>query len=235
MTTERPLQYLPRFEDGRPDLYHELAHEVCRPYLTAGRLLDVGCWTGAFASLLDGRTRAIGVDREWQATRIAARGAASTGGGRHRFTVGNIQALPFRDGQFQTALMNYVLEHLERGSDRRTLAEVRRVLQPGGRLIILVPRRHWFHAICDIAYWTVGHRHFREDEVRGLLRDAGFDVESAETRGGVGAAISIPVFYAAKYLLRINLYKIGWAKRWLHWDYATRGFRDLFVVARRAA
>ncbi|MBI4227062.1 MAG: class I SAM-dependent methyltransferase [Candidatus Omnitrophica bacterium] len=229
MRTQRPLRYLPRFEDSRPDLYHELAYHVCRPYLADGRLLDVGCWTGAFESLLEGPSKAFGVDREWQAVRLARQR-------RGRFVVGNIQTLPFRDGQFHLALMNYVLEHLDPGSDRQTLQEVRRVLRPGGRVAILVPRRHWLHAVGDVAHWTVGHRHFREYDVRDLLQRAGFEVESLEARGGWRAVLSIPCFYLAKYLFGTNLYKLDLVKRWLHREYAVpRGFRDLFVIARRPA
>lgn len=58
-----------------------------------------------------------------------------------RVHVGYSQSMPFRDGQFETVIMTEVLEHLDDGVREKTLAEVHRVLKPGGRLIGTVPAR----------------------------------------------------------------------------------------------
>lgn len=51
--------------------------------------------------------------------------------------VADAHALPFRDESFANIVMFDVLHHIER--PRRFLAEVQRVLQPGGRLIVIEP------------------------------------------------------------------------------------------------
>lgn len=55
--------------------------------------------------------------------------------------VGFCQAMPFPDGKFDVVVMSEVLEHLDDGVFEATLAEVRRVLRPGGRFIGTVPAR----------------------------------------------------------------------------------------------
>jgi SAM-dependent methyltransferase len=52
-------------------------------------------------------------------------------------TVADAQRLPFRDGSFQNVVMFDVLHHLER--PRLFLAEAARVLEPGGRVIVMEP------------------------------------------------------------------------------------------------
>ena len=53
--------------------------------------------------------------------------------------VGACEALPFADASFDTVLSHEVLEHVE--DDAISLAEIARVLRPGGRLILFLPNR----------------------------------------------------------------------------------------------
>lgn len=65
-----------------------------------------------------------------------------------------------------------VVEHLE--NDELVLANMHRVLQPGGHCIILVPAHMWLFSKCDE---TLGHfRRYSEDELAGKMRTAGFEI-----------------------------------------------------------
>jgi len=77
-------------------------------------------------------------------------------------------------GQFDTVLCLNLLEHL--ADPRAALENAQLALEPGGRLIVLVPQGAWLHASLDRA---VGHlRRFDRDELRGLLESAGLSVVS---------------------------------------------------------
>lgn len=49
----------------------------------------------------------------------------------------DLTALPFRDASFDFAICSHVLEHIE--DDRKAMAELFRVLAPGGRAVVMVP------------------------------------------------------------------------------------------------
>jgi SAM-dependent methyltransferase len=101
------------------------------------RVLDCGCGAGEYvrALLLRGAD-AYGV--EFDAQKIAA-GQAHGGELAPRIGVGDLEALAFPDASFDVALVNEVLEHVP--DDAAALAEVRRVLRPDGRLVVLSPTR----------------------------------------------------------------------------------------------
>lgn len=73
---------------------------------------------------------------------------------------------------FTSVLCVNVLEHLDRPQE--ALSGFARVLQPGGRAIILVPAHQWLYSNVDQA---IEHRHrFEEGQLRELIEAAGFDV-----------------------------------------------------------
>ena len=89
----------------------------------------------------------------------------------------NALQLPFADDSFDKVICSEVLEHIP--DYRGALAEIRRVLKPGGLLCASVPRR-WPEQIC----WALseeyhntpgGHiRIFRADELSGDIERLGF-------------------------------------------------------------
>jgi ubiquinone/menaquinone biosynthesis C-methylase UbiE len=104
-------------------------------------VLDVGCSQG-IASILLAREghRVIGIDREHEAIRAARERLDQEEAQvreRVEFRVGEGRAVGFADGSFDAVLLGEVLEHqLDPG---RLLDEARRVLRPGGRIVITTP------------------------------------------------------------------------------------------------
>jgi ubiquinone/menaquinone biosynthesis C-methylase UbiE len=93
-------------------------------------VLDVGCGTGRLAAALADRgARVWGVDPSEEMLR-EARAVVGTGVGLRR---GRAEELPFKDGWFDRAVLRTVVHLLDRP---RALAELRRVLAPGGRAAI---------------------------------------------------------------------------------------------------
>jgi SAM-dependent methyltransferase len=99
--------------------------------LRGRRLLDIGCGTGSITALLVERClcKAWGVDPSPEMI-AEARAKRIPGAG---FKVAPAESLPFTDGWFERALMRSVVHHVERPA---AFAEARRVLAPGGRLVI---------------------------------------------------------------------------------------------------
>ncbi|HEU0337249.1 MAG TPA: methyltransferase domain-containing protein [Gaiellaceae bacterium] len=94
-----------------------------------GRVLDVGCGTGALAAALAERAhaRVWGVDTSAEMLEVA-RGRVPRAVGLKQ---GRAEELPFRDGWFDAVVLSLVVHLVDR---RPAFAEAARVLGPGGRL-----------------------------------------------------------------------------------------------------
>lgn len=97
---------------------------------TGERIVDIGCGTGEFAPLFP-IERYDGIDLDPANIAYAKRHYP------HRFQVGDALTLPFPDASFDAALICGVLHHLSDNDARAALAEVRRVLKPSGRALVM--------------------------------------------------------------------------------------------------
>jgi ubiquinone/menaquinone biosynthesis C-methylase UbiE len=105
----------------------------------ARRLLDVGCGPGQFTLMAAERkpdAEAVGVDLAPTMIDLARGHAAeSPAGKRVRFEVGDSMALPFADASFDIAISSGSIKQWPDAT--RGLAEIHRVLVPGGRAFVL--------------------------------------------------------------------------------------------------
>lgn len=157
--------------------------------LPAGaRVLDAGAGEGAYkryfpAQRYTGLDLGIG-DARWDYTQLDV--------------LGDLAALPFRDAVFDAAVNIVTLEHVSEPA--RVLAEIARVLRPGGRLLLVVPHE-----------WEV-HQHphdfFRYTRfgVEELARRAGLSVVTLEPGGGYFRLLARRLLNGAQYFpLPVNL------------------------------
>jgi len=100
-----------------------------------GRLLDYGCGTGAMCVRIGPRCGAyVGVDVDAD----RARQASAMLGADIR-PISPDEPLPFEDESFDSAIILEVIEHV--ADERVVLAEIARVLKPGGRLLLTTPHK----------------------------------------------------------------------------------------------
>jgi SAM-dependent methyltransferase len=126
------------------------------------RFLEVGSGAGEFAARVQEELGAhvIAVDQSERMVELALTAAVDA-------RVGDVQALPFADGEFDCAAANWMLYHvpdLDRG-----LSELARVLRPGGRLVAVTNGRDHL-----IEVWRlVGAEALRADRVLTFSADNG--------------------------------------------------------------
>ena len=109
--------------------------------LLGRRVLDVGCGTGRLAYALAERGAKVwGVDSSPEMLAEARAGA----GRRAGFKLGRAEALPFRDGWFDRAVLRLAVHLVDRAA---AFPELARVLRPGGRAVIATFRPEHFDRI----------------------------------------------------------------------------------------
>ena len=157
--------------------------------LEAGhRLLDIGCGTGAVAlAALDrvGPTgEVVGVDPSPEMVAKAeqkARGRTPL----PRFELAAIEDLPFETASFDRVTAQLMVHHLPDDLRQAGLAEVRRVLKPGGTLAVADFSILGGSAMTHLLALRRGGKQRRAPWLTTLLEEAGFeDVEQVPTRFG---------------------------------------------------
>ena len=101
------------------------------PYRRTNRLLDIGCGAG---SLLEAARRAGWEAHGTEVSRPAVEHARRAG---FEVFCGDLSAAPFPEGHFDVVTASEILEHLP--DPRVLLAEVARVLRPGGHAVVSIP------------------------------------------------------------------------------------------------
>jgi SAM-dependent methyltransferase len=125
-------------------------------------VLDDGCGIGTYVGRLgEVAARSVGIDFELERAQQAGERVG------RRVACAASEHLPFPDRMFDLVLSNEVIEHVE--DDRAAVAEMARVLRPGGRAIIFCPNR-WYPVEQHGVYWR-GRYHFGNVPLVNYLPD----------------------------------------------------------------
>jgi ubiquinone/menaquinone biosynthesis C-methylase UbiE len=177
-------------------------------------LLEVGCGSGRILSSIRARDtslRLTGIDLSAEQVQLAQRSHPGID-----FVCGNGESLPFADASFDYVIFFDFLEHIER--PRASLAEMHRVLAPGGVLHLVCP------AEGQSIYWLsrkLFGRHFKEQtaghiqvfsrrELADLVRATGFALEKTQfSYHLLGSVLDYTLF---ALMLHPRLYRIYWTR-----------------------
>ncbi|MEU6068902.1 MULTISPECIES: class I SAM-dependent methyltransferase [Streptomyces] len=149
------------------------------------RVLDVGCGTGYLTRHMAVRVgpegAVTGVDPSPPVLDYARRRRPQPVSAPCTYREGIAESLDLPDAAFDTVVTSLMLHHLPQELRPAALREMRRVLRPGGRLLVVEfrpPRsklgRHLVHGGAGRAM-----AHHRVDLLDGLITDAGFEVQSS--------------------------------------------------------
>lgn len=150
------------------------------------KVLDVGCGTGTLAIAMKSRVgggEVHGIDASPEMIEVA-QGKGSKARSDVDFKVAVIEELPFPAESFDLVTSTLMLHHLPDDLKRKGLAEIRRVLKPGGRFLALDFSAHT-HSLLGHLLAVLGHPRGKPivEVLTPMLNDAGFDdVEAMPTR-----------------------------------------------------
>ena len=153
---------------GRRTILASFVAEICRQVTDRRpRILDVGCGTGANLLMLSKYGDAEGVDVSEDALAFCRER------GLQNVKLGAGEELPYEGGTFDLVTAFDVVEHMD--DDLAGVKEMRRVLRPGGRVLIFVPAFMFLWGLQDDV--SNHRRRYRMSELRRVLEQAGFEVE----------------------------------------------------------
>jgi SAM-dependent methyltransferase len=159
--------------------------------LPAGaRVLDAGCGSGRNMVELARFGAVTGI--ELSPTSVALARARDVG----QVIAGSVLEMPFADDSFELAVTLDVIEHLD--DDLAALRELRRVVAPGGALLVAVPAYQWLWSGHDVI--NHHHRRYTRRSLQRVAEQAGWK----QLRTTYFNSLLLPVAILLRVLDRIN-------------------------------
>jgi SAM-dependent methyltransferase len=157
---------------------------------SGARILDAGCGSGRNMVDLRRHGSVTGVELSDASVEIAQ------GRGAGEVVAGSVLEMPFPDVSFDFAVSLDVIEHLE--DDVAALRELRRVVAPGGALLLTVPAYQWLWSGHDVV--NHHHRRYTRRSLKRVAEEAGWQ----QTRTTYFNSLLLPVAIVLRVLERFN-------------------------------
>jgi ubiquinone/menaquinone biosynthesis C-methylase UbiE len=146
----------------RENLFRDDTERICSALWPDGapaagtQLVELGCGPGFYSCRFARRfpqLSVVGVDRSAQQLAWARRRAGRIGLGNCRFDRGNVLQIPCADAHFDVLIASRLFTVLPEREE--AIAEMHRVLKPGGRCFVAEPRRAFRASVPLFAMWTL--------------------------------------------------------------------------------
>jgi glycosyltransferase involved in cell wall biosynthesis len=164
-----------------------------RPFVT-GRVLEVGSGTGGISRHLLSAPRLVATDTRPEYRALLGRLFANYDHVKIAALTLGAPAPELASERFDTIVCANVLEHVE--DDVAALAQLHQLLEPGGRLVLVVPMLRALYGEIDRA--IDHHRRYERGEIEEKLVKAGFSVEHVSAINALG----IPGWWLNSVVLR---------------------------------
>ena len=192
----KPVEYRRMFEAEERQWWYAgqraVALALFEPWARDRRLLllDAGCGTGFNLVALARFGPTLGIDLSEEAISFCRERGV-------RAVRGSVLRLPFRAAAFEAVTSFDVIYHDWVGDDRAAVAEMARVLRPGGALLVRVPALELLRGAHDAEVLT--RRRYTLGELRALVEGCGLRVE----RSTYCNALLFPLLFARRTLDRL--------------------------------
>ncbi len=156
----------------REVVWRHIARHLSGHWRPGAAILDVGAGYCSFINAVEGAGRRVAVDVHDELDAYAAPGVEPV--------QASATSLPLGDGEFDVVFASNLLEHLSREDIAAALDEFRRVLRPGGRLILIQPN----YRLCARQYFD-DYTHLTplsDRSLADLLRAHDFDLLTVRGR-----------------------------------------------------
>lgn len=152
----------------------------------AGKVLDLACGPGIVTAALAGRAKAVtAFDATPEMLKKARQRCAKAGHANVHFQLGNAETMPFDSGAFDAIVTRLAIHHF--AEPKRVLAEMFRVLKPGGTAVIADvtasedPKEAALQNAIEIIRDPSHVRMLPDTELLSLIAKAGFEIASQST------------------------------------------------------
>lgn len=213
--------------DAEPSIAHLFHYDISKRIVKGKKVLDVGCWTGQYIGLMAPFCQAIGVDVNQKAINFARRRYPQV-----KFRLASVFSLPFKGDSFDVVTFWDVIEHLPRGTEKKALLEIKRVLKNSGRLFLSTVNDCFFSKAFDPAYFLQGHRHYSEKQLREFFSSLGFRIEKSFYTGGIFRVLYSNYELFCKHILKRKVMPIKFMEKRVKDEfYQQRGFDSIYLEA----
>ena len=185
------------------------------PPVPGERILDVGCGSGVFASrMAELGAQVTAVDSNPEVVNYGTRHFARDG---LEFRRGLLDELGFADGSYDAATCLEVVEHVFAAQADKLFCDLRRIVRPGGRLLMTTPNYRGLWPMVEWASDRFGSNHvmregrhinfYHRARLRESLERAGFEVERLRTFSTFAPFTAVVSYSLAK---RLGRWERGW-------------------------
>lgn len=169
------------------------------------KVLDAGCWTGTMEKEVSSRKfkcEMVGIDLNKDALRVAKKNFPQYK--FHQIDLFHPKPSFVQEyaGTFDTIIFLDVIEHVPNHSEVEVIKFFKKMLKPGGVLILSTMLSHRYNFI-DPA-WFFGHRHYGFEDLCQIILSGGLKLIEVNKIGNLYWDLDILLLYIYKHLFRRN-------------------------------